>query len=71
MVQVLRAYATAAGDDAYGNPVATLARMAGCNGTVAHDACVRAARLGYIDYTMSPRSGWITARGRDLLKTTR
>lgn len=46
-----------------------LARQTGAPEKVCYRACERAHKHGLIEYGTSLRSGWLTAKGRDLLES--
>lgn len=49
-------------------PYEVLAKKFDCDEKVAYRACERAEDRGLIEYGTSLRSGWLTNKGKDLLK---
>lgn len=49
-------------------PYETLADAFGCSQKVAYRACERACRHGLLEYGTSLRTGWLTDKGKELLR---
>lgn len=49
-------------------PYETLAKKFNCDEKLAYKACERASDNGLIEYGVSLRTGWLTEKGKELIK---